>query len=372
VDGPAYMEFPLLGPQPEPPDLPFGGSNLKPQPTSGGPRPLIIGDCGLESRGYILVSLTEDDFPVVNYATAGPTRTECLRQRCGTSAARIVRYVGGFVAAEDQDGNLIGYLGDPPIRFASGILQYAGEQYEEYVTPQGSQNPPPPPVQFGPYASYDEFKKDYQDSVVYQEMRGRRKDAAKTDWDAELGREPEEILIPLGQDVTILENEKVSSVTFDNPDIVNFKILSVGIQMRGEKPGVTLMHVVFADQREADYVLGISEKNQSPQRPTGYVWTSWQYWYAECERVRRHRLGHALRILGHVGLSRRSVRGAGPDTGRPDRRLPDAFDEQRRRARLHLVHRAQDRDVLLRKSGRHQSLGYGWRDQMGRASWRCH
>jgi len=281
VDGPAYMEFALLSPQPEPPDMPFGDSSQKPQPTSGGETPLVIGDCGLESRGYILVSLTEDDFPVVNYATEGSTRTECLRQRCGTSAARIVRYIGGFVAAEDQNGNLLGYLGNPPIRFASGILQYADEQYEEYVNPQGAVGPDPPPVQFGPYASYDEFKKDYLESVVYQEMRGRRKDAAKTDWDAELGREPEEILIPLGEDITILENEKVASVTFDDPDIVNYKILSVGVQMHGLKLGATLMHVVFADQSEADYILGISEKTQSAQQPTGFVWTSWQYWYAE-------------------------------------------------------------------------------------------
>jgi hypothetical protein len=287
VDGPAYIEFALLSPQPEPPDMPFGDSTQKAQPTSGGEAPLVIGDCGLESRGHILVSLTEDDFPVVSFATDGLTRTECLRRKCGTSAVRIVMYLGSALAAEDQNGNLLAWLGGPPIRFSSDVLQYANEQYEQYVNPQGSQQADPPPVQFGPYASYEEFKKDYPESKMYQEIRNRRREAAKPDWDAELGRLPEEMVVPLGGEITVLENKKVSSITFENPDLVGYKLLSQGVQMQGLNPGVTLMHVVFADHTEADYVLAVTEKTLSAEEPTGLRWTSWQYWYVPYTEFQR-------------------------------------------------------------------------------------
>ncbi|MDP2897401.1 MAG: hypothetical protein Q8Q12_12750 [bacterium] len=287
IDGPAYMEFALLGPQPEPPDMPFGGPGQKPDPTSRTQKPLMIGDSGMP-RGYILVSLTEDDFPVVSFATEGFTRTERLRRMCGTSAARIVRYLGGFTAAEDQGGNLIGYLGDPPIRFASGILDYADEHYVEWVNPKDSYHPPAPPVQFGPYASYGEFKNDYLSSAVYQEMRKRLREAAKPEWDAELGRVPEEIVIPLGQDVVILKNEVVKSLTLDDPSLVDYKILALGVQMHGLKPGVTPMHVVFVGDRKAEYILGVSQMPLGAEEPAGFVWTAWEYWYADFTSFQRN------------------------------------------------------------------------------------
>ena len=286
IPGPAYMEFALLGPQPEPPDMPFGDPGHKPEPLARTEKPLIIGDSGMP-RGHILVSLTEDDFPVVSFATEGPTRTERLRRMCGTSAARIVRYLGGFTVAEDQDGKLIGYLGEPPIRFASGILQYADEHYEEWVNPKDSYHPPAPPVQFGPYPSYEEFKNDYLASTVYQEMRKRLKEAAKPEWDAELGRVPEEILIPLDQDVVILEKQVVKSLTLDDPSLVNYKILAMGVQMNGQKPGVTPMHVLFDDATEADYILGVGQQPLSPEGPAALVWTDWQYWYADFTSFQR-------------------------------------------------------------------------------------
>lgn len=287
IPGPAYMEFALLGPQPEPPDMPFGDPGHKPEPLARTEKPLIIGDCGMP-RGHILVSLTEDDFPIVSFATEGPTRTERLRRMCGTSAARIVRYLGGFTVAEDENGKLIGYLGEPPLRFASGILDYADEHYEEWVNPKDSYHPPAPPVQFGPYASYEEFKNDYLGSVVYQEMRKRLKEAAKPEWDAELGRVPEEIVIPLDQDVVILEKRVVKSLTLDDPSLVNYKILAMGVQMNGQKPGVTPMHVLFDDATEADYILGVGQQPLASEEPTGLEWTSWQYWYADFTSFQRN------------------------------------------------------------------------------------
>ncbi len=101
IDGPAYMEFAMLSPQPEPPDLPFERARAGLLSNLSGERPLVIGDCGAPAQGFILVSLNEGDFPVVGYSTEGSTRTECLRRMCKTSAVRIVRYDSGFMAAED-------------------------------------------------------------------------------------------------------------------------------------------------------------------------------------------------------------------------------------------------------------------------------
>ncbi len=283
---PAYVEFALLGPQPEPPDsnTPFVSSNQKLQPLAGGNRRLIIGDTGYP-RGYILVSLTEDDFPIISYATEGMTQTERLRRMCGTSAVRVVRYIGGSLVAEDENGNLVSFLGSPPIKYPDEIMDYANVQYEGWVDNDGAKVPNPPPVQGQPFETYGDFQKLYDESPFFQEARSLLKEAAKDDWDVRLGRLPEEIAIPLGQEVLIFENREVASLSLQDPDLATFKIEKLGVLILGKKPGATYMNVRFAgDIKTVTYVLVVGAQTLSVAKPT-CDWTSWQYWWADFESV---------------------------------------------------------------------------------------
>ena len=68
-----------------------------------------------QPRGYILISLTQEDRPVPEFATAGVPKTDRVLARiAGGQVARFLRYVPAYLAAEDAAGKLLGYWGTTP------------------------------------------------------------------------------------------------------------------------------------------------------------------------------------------------------------------------------------------------------------------
>ena len=68
-----------------------------------------------QPRGYILISLTQEDRPIPEFATAGVPKTDRVLTRvAGGQVARFLRYVPAYLAAEDAAGNLLGYRGTTP------------------------------------------------------------------------------------------------------------------------------------------------------------------------------------------------------------------------------------------------------------------
>jgi hypothetical protein len=266
IEGPTYMEFALLSPQPEPPDMPFQtGQTRAPSP---------LGICSQVPRGFILVSLTEDDRPIVDFATEGTTHTECLRRMAKSSALKIVK-TDEFNAAENSNGQLVAYLGPPPVYFPEEALQYCDKEYESYVNPQGQKFAVPPPFTGTPYPSYEAFKEDYLKSGRLQEARKRRREAAKPEWDIWLNRLPEVITIPYCVETAILKGKGVKSLVLADPTLATFKIVTPDVLIHGIKIGDCAMHVVFTTGTGADYHLVVSQLPLSPEQPIG--WSSWDY-----------------------------------------------------------------------------------------------
>ncbi len=301
VDVPAYMEFAVLSPQPEPPDSPFGippGSSgsipSAESPVRGDDEPSfresskVVGDCGGPAAGFILVSLREDDFPLVEHSTEGSTNTECLRRMAGTSAVRLVRYDEGLMCAEDEKGELVAYLGAPPVWYPDEILEYCDQEVEDFADNDGEKVPNPPPFEGKAYESYDAFQKDWLESRRFQVARERRKQAAEIHWDIQLGRLAEVISVAVGEQKVFFEDKDVKSFSVEDPSLADIQIQAAapGLLIVGKQVGNTMLHVEFGDGASEDYMLAVTEQGPlSPQQPTG--WTSWDYWWAshgDCQR----------------------------------------------------------------------------------------
>jgi len=269
ITTPDYVEFKVILPERK---VPVGGLEL--------PSGCSFPGVGAE-RGFILVSTEEDDFPVVDYAMEGPTRTECLRKLAKSSAVQIFRFDDGFMAAENAKGELVAYLGSPPVWYPDEILELCDREFEGYGDQQGENNPEPPAFTGKPYSSYQAFKDDYLNSRRFQEARRRRREAARMLWDIYTGRLQQQIIyVTIGQPILAFPDKEVKEFTLADPTLAYVTIQKLGVTIAGRKAGTTTYHALFGDGGTADgYLAVVSERPLSPERPT-VGWTSWTFYSA--------------------------------------------------------------------------------------------
>lgn len=267
---PALIEFKLIS---RPPEAPVGG----PGPLQDRlPPPIAL--CN-QDRGFILVSLTENLPPVVDFSTEGLTRTECLRKQANSSAVMIVRYDDSFMAAENEKGQLLARTGPMPVHYPDESLEYCDKEFEGFADEAGEEAPEPPEFKIQPYESYQAFKKDYAESKFFQEARRRTQEEAASEWDVFLGRFPEAINVLVKQPTLVLKGLRIETFSLENPRLATIQIQREGLLVTGLQVGSSMLHVMFVDGSEADYILVVEELAVlSAEQPTG--WSSWTYYWA--------------------------------------------------------------------------------------------
>jgi len=232
-----------------------------------------------QDRGFILVSLTENLSPVVDFATEGLTRTECLRKQANSSAVVIVRYDDSFMVAENEKGEMLGRTGPMPVHYPEECLEYCDKVFGGFVDETGEQVPDPPDFEPKPYESYEAFKKDYRESKFFQEARKRKREEAASEWDVFLGRFPEGINVLVKQPTLVLQDLQIEAFTLEDPRLATIQIQRMGLLVTGVQVGSSLLHVVLPDGSTESYILVVSEPGAlSAEQPTG--WSSWTYYWA--------------------------------------------------------------------------------------------
>ncbi len=264
AQGIAYIEFKVI----QKPTLPPPGTLATQLPP-------------LEDRGFILVSVTRNDFLIVSYATEGPTRTEMLRELAKSAGVRIFRYDSVFMVAENALGEMAAHLGSEPVRYPDSICDYIGKEFEHVVTNDGEQLPQGAPDLTGEaYESYQAFKQAYLESEYMKRARQLRKEEATIIWDLYEGINPENFFdIILQKEATVLQDKKIERFIVGDASVASIEILDQGLSITGEKVGGTVLHVFFAGGGEAAYGLTVRQEGiLSPQKPAG--WSSWTTYYA--------------------------------------------------------------------------------------------
>ena len=272
---PAFMEFKVVLKET------LAGPGALAKLTGESPSALLAPPIHREKNlGFILFSMTEDEAPFIEYSMEGLTRTERLRELAKSSAVKIFRYGDSLLAAENDKGELVAYIGVPPVYYPDDILEYCDQEFEGYGDEQGGKHPDPLPFKGEPYPSYQNFKEAWAKAKRFQLARERRKQDAKILWDIYTGKlQKNTIYVTLGQETTAFPNQQIKQFTLADPTLATVRIPLVGVSIMGKALGQTTFHVVFGDGSSSDGYLAVLEKALSPEQPT-IGWTSWTEYYA--------------------------------------------------------------------------------------------
>jgi len=270
---PAYLEFKII---PLPVSYGTNSSGFATSPPDG--RPIEL--------GWMIVSLTDNEGPILEFGTDSVGKVEKLRQRAGSSVVRAFRYDEDFMAAEDLQGNLVASFGTTPFQPPSELLNYIGSDFSGEI----SNNivvvtPPQPTLTSKPYASYAAYKADYVNGTIYSTLRGYRTTEAQMRWGFRQGLAPQIIPVSLGDSTSILSGTSVARAELDNTLLATITVPTngSGLSVFGLSEGVTLMRVFGADLSSANYILAVANTNGGTNAlPPGlsFSWGPWQIYYA--------------------------------------------------------------------------------------------
>ncbi len=267
---PGFFEFKVLLPA------------LPSAPPPGGPVLTDPEEAGLADAGYLLLSTTDDDFPVAEFATEGPTPHERLARLAKTGRIQVVRYGPTFFAAEDEKGELLATDGATPFKLDPNVFALDGLQWRGDSDTGLDEFPRAvPELKTDHYRNYLEFKADFAANPLYQQIREIRKARAKLQWDVERGRSPDGVNVALRQTVRLLDTLPATplpefSFVSDDEGILGITAdPRGGLLLTGEKPGDGTLHVRHRGQ-EFVFLVNVA----AGIRPRAFGDVTHNYWYA--------------------------------------------------------------------------------------------
>jgi hypothetical protein len=260
---PAYYEFKVLNELPPDEESAFGGSSPD--------RATFDRDAG-----YLLLSMTEDDFPLAEFATIGLTPSERLMRVARSSRVRVVRYGAGFWAAEDAEGRLVVSEGSLPYKFPPEFFGLDAEWRGDDEAQLDEDPPDLPRVKPEFYESYETFKQDYAagDSarLVREGIAGR----ARLEWQMLRGEGPPLVSLEIGEDVLLVPHLPSSPppyVYFLTDDDSPLRISTPqngGVYLFGASPGFGLLEIRQGDEEHV-FRVNVRAREVGGIRPQGHV-----------------------------------------------------------------------------------------------------
>lgn len=268
---PGYFEYKVLLPAVTPAER---GGPVKTDPEDGGP----------SDAGFILISATEDDFPVAEFATEGPTPCERMARLAKTSRINVIRYGPTFMAAEDDQGRLLATDGATPFKVDPNFLALDGAEWRGNSDTGLDQGPRVLPTLEAPhYRTYLEFKEDIASNPVYRKWADIRRARAKLDWDILRRRGVEAVTVRTGQTVRILTTlsptpaPEISFVTDDIGLVLQTAASTQGgVLLTGGRVGDGTL---FVRQGTQEYRFLVKVTSATGGRAAGDVVES-GFWYA--------------------------------------------------------------------------------------------
>ena len=250
--------------------------------------PSISNTVAYGGLGYILISLTEQDEPIPEFATEGDTQVEQLGRRALFSPVKAVRYSDAFLVAEDRRGAMVTSLGSAPYHLPEAMLTYALGQTEALVVSnQVVLEPETHPYSESEYRNYYDFKSDYTDGSVLRQLRALRAATAKFKWDVYNGKTPALIHVPFQQEILVLTNSTVAAFDVEEPElVVAHTNASGGLSLFGAEQGGTVLRLLLADGTPSVYGLLVGTNVQ--HQPKEGFWGPWQFVWASQHRPIHH------------------------------------------------------------------------------------
>jgi hypothetical protein len=208
----------------------------------------VVGtDAAQEPCGYILVSLTEEDYPVPEFATRGGTKTDLVTEGvAGGTVNKFMRFGPCYVVAEDATGRELNEWGTPPLKAtgplpSGGVVEASGDTFETVAPPSRST--------FDAVAAenYADLKEDCQSNPVRIEARARRSLDTAAAWRLATGILNPPLPLHVGETLDFLVDKSLTAareVALNEQEIV--RILDMpkgGFRATGVSQGSVLVRV---------------------------------------------------------------------------------------------------------------------------------
>jgi hypothetical protein len=195
----------------------------------------LVGQGG-DARGYMVVSLSQDDYPVPEFATRGGTKTDALIQAAnGAAIHKFVRFGPAYIVGEDAQGQKICSFGTVPAK-APSQAPPAGAGWAASLTPA---------------ANYADLKADFANSAVRAQARALRSKRAAPVWRAANGVPQAVLQVQAGHTLEFMAGRKLSAVVENaarTREVVSLMPLpDGGFRATGLQPGQTVVRVQEPD-----------------------------------------------------------------------------------------------------------------------------
>jgi hypothetical protein len=237
-------------------------------------------------RGFILTSLSRKSPPVVGYATDGRTQCESLLASCQDKRVRCIRRFGPmFLAAEDEDGNLVGHEGLLPVIYPDqaylDLSRPVSYSWDSGVRDNPPLPQPPPRTLPETFASYRHLLEAYTLIPCIKTRREQREALIEFDWLAMEGRAPT-LAIGVGELKTFLEDESFASFSLDDEDgrgaVVTVTRAVPGVTITGLVPGAHRLTLFPENGVPRRYLIVVSPSVAPRGGGQTGVFTSSQVW----------------------------------------------------------------------------------------------
>ncbi len=199
-----------------------------------------------DARGYILISLTQEDFPVPEFATRGETKTDqVLRAAAGGTIHKFLRFGPGYVVGEDAGGGRLSALGTEPQKIAGQLpqKQVVVIDSESGITPA----PATARLEAKPAASYPDLKSDFQSNPLRIHGRALRVQEAAPAWRLANGVRNPALQLRVGETQDFLAGKTLIAAEVVPVDAVELARILVlpkgGLRATGVNAGSTMLKV---------------------------------------------------------------------------------------------------------------------------------
>lgn len=236
------------------------------QPAYAELRVVAAGQPNGPSKGYLLVSLTAADKPIVEFATSGAPKTErLLRQASSGTPDKIMRFSSVYWTVENAAGQRLGEWGTPPalpdgstagLRTAGRMALNSANGLRELSTVI---NPPTLPAY-----DYRALKTAFRSSPMIANFRQSRQQLAATTWNRLRGVRLPRLTVAVHQTASLLAGTSLLRAQLDT-DADQAPIATIrlapegnGIIATGLAAGSAPLRVIAADGRPLTYILVVT------------------------------------------------------------------------------------------------------------------
>jgi hypothetical protein len=202
-----------------------------------------------DARGYILISLTEEDYPVPEFATRGGTKTDRVaRTATGGTIHRFMRFGPGYITGEDKVGGRIGALGTHPLKYDGPIPPRGSNRTVRFGSDiNAGAVPGPSALNAKPAASYQELKADFQSNPLRLGGRAVRGKQTEAVWRMAKGTRNTTLQLQVGQTQDFLVTKTlaaVDAVVLLPKEMVRLSVLDkLGFRATGVSAGSLMVRV---------------------------------------------------------------------------------------------------------------------------------